>query len=156
MKESIKIIPPEGMECYLENNEIKFRKVTEIKSYEDISKELFLNKNCFYFGNFSLIGDWNPKLEEDCNYSNICSTKEQARKILAINKLINVANYLNSKADKGNEDKYYSIYLNEHKEIIIKSNIKSLINNPIRFNTENGAKEAIKILGEDIIKLAIN
>ena len=41
---NLTIIPPEGMEAYLESNTIKFKPIEKKLTYRDIAKELFKYK----------------------------------------------------------------------------------------------------------------
>lgn len=62
-------------------------------TYDDICKELFLNKSTYWIGNVNI----NPVRPQYNNYSDInnCTSKGQARRLIAFNKLQNIAKYLN-------------------------------------------------------------
>ena len=143
-----KIIPPEGMEMYYDGDNIRFRPKNSIKTYFDIAKELFLNKDSYYIGNYAHIGTWKAVREGDCYYSTICSSKEQAEKLLGINKLINTADYFNSKYQKdGSSFYYYS--LKDNSVVINKESEK--IFSAVKFNTRVAAEETLRVLGEELI-----
>lgn len=153
-----KIVPPKGMECYLDGSEIKFRPI-EKPQYKDVTRFLFKDKKVYY-----------PSCEGNICYF-YCADKEQyytdprygtsekqIKKIFAINKLLNVAKYLNAgwtpNWGDGGEDKYY-IYLSSS------GNIKIGWGNythesPVYFRTGELARRAIEILGEETIKTALS
>lgn len=92
-----KIVPPKGMECYLDGSEIKFKPSEtkpEISCYDDVARELFEKKMGFYLTaqgtvNRAFIGTGYLSL-------NNCTSQKQGKKVLAINALLNVAKYLNN------------------------------------------------------------
>lgn len=84
-----KIQVPEGYEIDKENSTfecIKFKPIKKVLSYEDVARELFRNKDG-YICSFSYLKDW------ECT---TCTSQKQAEKLIAINKLMNVAKYLNN------------------------------------------------------------
>lgn len=152
-----KIIPPEGYEIDKENSTldcIKFKPIVTIIDYVDVADKLFNGKTAYYPGNrgevlaFESIGSTHP---------NNCVSKKQVEKLMAINKLINVAKYLNCDwiPDWNNclEAKYY-LHIDNN---IVSTNVSFYVNvTMIYFKTEKLAKQAIKILGEDVIRLAFS
>lgn len=147
------IIPPEGMEAYQEGNEIKFRPINKL-TYNDIAKELFYNKRTYYITNQGNLQTYFPANSYD-NFNNSTSDK-QLKKLLAINKLMNVAKYLNGdwqpNWNDGNEIKYF---------VLVISGIEILDTftynySPVYFQTKALAQQAIEILGEETIKLALS
>lgn len=150
----IKINVPEGMEAYLENNTIKFRPIEKKLTYDNIAKELFKDKKTYYtdaFCNIKVINN------ADINYKDInnCTSEKQLKKLLAINKLMNVAKYLNGdwQPDWNNhkEPKYYICISKYTGEYIAYCDNTSFV----YFKTEELAKQAIDILGKETIKLAL-
>lgn len=138
MKE-VRIIVPKGMEIDRENSTfecIKFKLKAE--TYEDVAKKLFSDNNCYHI-------------------AQNCTTEKQAQKLLAINKLMNVAKYLNDgwQPDWNNisEPKIY-IYININNKVSV-GNISSYNLTNTYFKSEKLAKKAIDILGEETIKLAL-
>lgn len=155
---NLTIIPPEGMEAYQEGNKIKFRTVKCDKkelTYDYIAKKLFEHNETYYIGNFANVDCIKEAL---CNYreANNCTSIKQARKLLAINKLMNVAKYLNNGWQpnwEDNHEKKYTIYI-DNKKLRITWNIFDNID-IVYFKTRELAQQAIKILGEETIKLAL-
>lgn len=118
---NLTIIPPEGMEAYQEENEIKFRPIKKSLTYKDIAEKLFYNKNSYYTDDYGNIQE--SKLEFNLNLItnlNNFTSRRQAQKLLAINKLMNVAKYLNGdwqpNWENGDEKKYYIYIVLVHKK----------------------------------------
>lgn len=156
MKNKLCIDIPEGYEIDEENSTfecIKFKR--KGLTYEYIAKELFLYKECYFTDTNGKIKS-TSRLHLGYDQVNNFTSEKQAEKLLAINKLMNVAKYLNDgwKPDWNNADekKYYITVDNfsGNSKIIIHYNY--IINNSsVYFKTEKLAKEAIGILGEDTI-----
>lgn len=92
MKEQIIQLPDN-----FEVKEIKDGKIILVEkekklTYEDIAKSLF-SKPAFFIGADGTI--WAKSLNDCTTDLNNCTSKRQAEKLLAINKLMNVAKYLN-------------------------------------------------------------
>lgn len=157
----LKIDMPEGMEAYIDGDTIKFRPISFSKNttYEEVAVALFKNKNSFYVGNYAHIDPWFAKNDKECEYGNICTTKNQAEKLLALNKLMNVSKYLNGEWklnwDNKDELKYYIVYNRKSDKLLILATIVEN-NTVVYFKSRELAEEAITILGCDIIKLALN
>lgn len=160
MKEEkeLKIQIPEGYEIDKENSTfecIKFKK--KKLTYDDIAKELFHEKELSYINQFGEINTTTSlEGEESFKCLNNCTSQTQAEKLLAINKLMNVAKYLNNgwkpDWDNGNECKYYLCDNNS-----IKYSCCSYLHaSVVYFKTKELAMQAVKILGEDTIKLALS
>lgn len=153
----IKIDVPEGTEAYLENNTIKFRPIKKELTYNDIAKELFKNKKTYYTDAFCNIKSTDAS-EVNCCDANNCTSEKQLKKLLAINQLMNVVKYLNKNWQPNwnnyEESKYYIRWnpanneLEVNKALIVYSDI-------VYFKSEKLAKQAIDVLGEETIKLAL-
>lgn len=93
----LKIEAPEGYEVDWDNssnNVIRFKPIEKKITYNDIYKELFLNSACSHNGNIN------------------ASSRPQLEQLLALNKLMNTAKYLNGdwKPDFTNRG-YYKYYI---------------------------------------------
>lgn len=154
-----KIQVPEGYEIDKENSTfdcIKFKPIKNVLTYEDVAKELFLRKTGYYTDKF---GSMCSAVLYDSQYldSNNCTSEKQVQKLLAINKLMNVAKYLNGdwKPNWGdsNERKYYISMDGGNIEVsmVISSHCVE-----VYFKTPKLAQQAIEILGEETIKLALS
>lgn len=130
-----KVSVPNGMEIDKENSTfecIKFK--PKVITYDDIVRSICPSQYCVIFA---------P------------STK-QLEKVLAINRLINVAKYLNGGWKpywQNNQEKYY-IKLDEENQLCI-SSAQYENEGHIYFESKEKADKAIEILGEDIIRLAL-
>lgn len=154
----IKIDVPEGTEAYLENNIIKFRPIEKKLTYRDIAKELFKDKKTYYtdaFCNIRAIKAINDA-DINCYDVNNCTSEKQAKKLLAINQLMNIAKYLNGDwkpnwfDDK--ESKYY-IFIYNGKIDISNTALSNCLE--VYFKSKELTQQAIEILGEETIKLAL-
>ena len=161
MNKEFKIEIPEGYEIDEENSTfecIKFKK--KELTYQDIGKRFFCTGDGYtiYIDNDGSIKRCKKGPYGGTNPNN-CTSEKQAEKLLAINKLMNVAKYLNDgwKPDWSTavEKKYYIVVSNnfsDNSKIIILYNYANN-NSSVYFKTEELAKEAIRILGEDTIRL---
>ena len=133
----MKIVPTEGYEIDKENSTF------EIVRFKPIKKEITYN-------------DIESKLAQapDNVVASINDVSEKhAKKIFAISKIMNVAKYLN----KGtSESLLYFIYINTKNEIAIGTQCSDAMFFNITFNCEEAAKQAIDILGEETIRLALS
>lgn len=129
--------------------------IKEQPTYGDIARELFSHKDVFW------ITERGSIMSSGCGRPldlNNCTSKKQAEKLLAINKLMNVAKYLNGdwqpEWNNGEEDKYYIQIETLTDELHI--DCTNLFNRSIvYFKSRKLANKAIEILGEETIKLAL-
>ena len=156
MKEQIIQIPDT-----LEIKEIKDGKIILVEkekklTYEDVVDKMFPYGAYHYYiqtdGNIYHINNApsNRKL------SNSALSKKQLEKLLAINKLMNVAKYLNGDWqpdwDNRHEKKYYFYVEDEQIRILYADTVRCL---DIYFKSIELARKAMEILGEETIKLAL-
>lgn len=157
---NIKDICPEGYELdkeksTIENLVFKPRK----ESCKDIYKKLFYRKKVYYADEYGDVISSKLDSETRSKDLNNCASEKQAKKLLAINQLMNVAKYLNNgwkpNWDDDNEKKYTISLDRNNKKINITWNV--LVNKcPVYFKTEELAQKAIDILDEETIKLAFS
>lgn len=155
MKEQVIQLPDN-----LKVKEIKDGKIILVEkekklTYEDIAKELFdTDFNTFRIGINGEIINYKCLIHHDCPTN--CTSRKQAAKLLAINKLMNVAKYLNEDWqpdwDYRHEKKYYIYIENEQIRICYTDTVQY---NNIYFKSMNLVQQAIEILGEETIKLAL-
>lgn len=134
----MKIVPPEGYEIDKENSTfeiVRFKPVKKEITYNDIESEL------------------SQAPDNVVAFINDVSEKH-AKKIFAISKLMNVAKYLNGE-DWKPDCRTQSYYI-----AIADGNIKVFISYPtgmdIHFKSGKLAQQAIDILGEETIRLALS
>lgn len=155
----IRITVPEGYEIDKENSTfecIKFKK--KGLTYEDVAEKLFKNKRTYFIREQAKIDIFLPAEDVGVSYANNATSQEQLQRLLAINKLMNVAEYLNDgwKPDWENSNcsKWYIIWHHRSCKFIIDSG-QLLQHNDIYFKTPDLALQAIEILGEEEVKLAL-
>lgn len=127
-------------------------------TYENVCKELF--KNGYYYidmyGNIQEDGSSQQYITDSTN----STSKHQLECILAKNMLANVARYLNgewkpSKTYVGHFDAYV-LYVTPNKDYIGYLKISNCAQNSnVLFKSIELARQAIEILGEDTVKLAL-
>ncbi len=97
----LKIQVPEGYEIDKGNSTfecIRFRPIKKYIAYEDVCNKIFANDNHPYFINNwgyihkGLLPDWD---DEILSNKNIATNREQLKRILALNQLLNIAEYYN-------------------------------------------------------------
>lgn len=149
---------PEGMEIDWQESAKQKKIVLKKKqlTYEEISNALFEEKDNYFITSF---GQILPNI--DCakkDFPNIAASKHQLQCILAKNKLANVARYLNGDwTKKEQEDSpnwviFFNTLLNQI--IIQKTSLYSEETN-VLFKYKELAQQAIEILGEETVKLAL-
>lgn len=162
-QKQLKINVPEGYEIDKENStfeNIAFKPIKEVLIYEDVAIDLFYGVSGYYISTDGTIirNDFTGTVSEPNN----CVTERQAEKLLAINKLMNVAKYLNgdwkldlstSGKDKNKRYFIYSTLYNDGLDTHSEDDCCS--KGHAYFKTEELAQKAIEILGEDVIKLAL-
>lgn len=144
---------PEGYEIDRENSTfecIKFKK--KELTYDDVAKELFYNKKSYF-----LNGSETNIIMNTIGYREAenCTSEKQVMKLAAINKILNVAKYLNDgwkpNWDDEKEDKWIiSIKDGDIYYYITRRNQYPIV----YFRTQELAQQAVEILGEDTIRLA--
>lgn len=151
-----KVVIPEGYEIDVENSTFKCIKFRPIKktTYKDVAKALFCDKLTYYINDKGNINNYVSYGSYD-NFNN-ASSKKQLEKVLAYNKLINVAKYLNGdwKPDFTNycERKWCISFSRDDINYIPLSTSHS---GEVFFKTEDLAKQAVEILGIETVELAL-
>lgn len=150
----IKIAVPEGYEIDKENSTfecIKFKK--KALTYRDIEDKIIKQR-----GRGGISAGW---FKDDSSYTTFgthpVGSKQNLEQLIALNKLMNVARHLNEKTLVGNDDdqpKWYIYYDHEAGALGFSCN-GFLQSSNAYFDSEEHAKQAIQILGEDTIKHAL-
>ena len=150
----LKIEAPEGYEVDWENssmNTIRFKPIKKKITYEDICKNLFRDKLYWRLTDTGV-----PKISTSSD-GIISTSKQQLEQLLALNKLMNVAKYLNGDWEPDftdNQHKFYISYNSDVKKLTVW--FKQYMNDGcVYFKTEELALQAIEILGEEKIKKAL-
>jgi hypothetical protein len=123
-------------------------------TYKDIAKELFLNKESYWTeGEDSLIANDIIRTKE---YTpNISKTKEQLESILALNKLCNVAKYLNDGWFPNYTSRSMNYWLQFYEGEVSVNYTSSVKSGHCYFKSKEIAQKAVDILGEDSIRKAL-
>lgn len=156
MENELVITPPEGYVIDKENStfeRIVFKR-DEHLTYGDVANELFGNKYWFADSYGNVMSSYNTPRRSDPNN---CTSERQVEKLLAFNKLMNVAKYLNKgwkpNWDDSLEMKWTIRLINDE---IVPYYLINCNETFLYFKTEKFVKQAIEILGEDTIRLALS
>lgn len=150
-----KIEIPKGYEVDKENStfeKIVFKKVEEKLTYTKVANKLFKDKDHYYIDEDGTI----ILASTGCQCPNNAPTKQQLNRLLALNKLMNIAHYLNDGWEPNWKDKSEGKYC-----IIFNGFICIIANNVwanhggVIFKSMELAEQAIEILGEETVKLAL-
>lgn len=143
-----KIQVPDGYEIDKDNSTfecIKFKLIDKKLTYDDVAKELFKGRNK-YIHTFFTIDGWKES---------VCASDKQVEKLLAINKLMNVAKYFNMRSDpKKGERYYFSLEYRTLKESFTDKDVVYF--GVVYFNKKEDMSKALDILGEDTIRTALS
>lgn len=120
-------------------------------TYDDICKDLFYNKDAYYLDESNKVSSW-VMTSSNYNDFNNCTSIAQAKRMIAFNKLQNIAKYINSKLDwEPNFDDE-----TESKYVIVKKGsgytvkyVTSTNTAQIYFLSSDHANEAIRLMGEE-------
>ena len=94
----VKINIPEGYEIDKENSTfecIKFKSSKEYTTYKDVCVNLFAEKYRYYIDSFGVI--YSTQLKAFISSPNMAPIKKQLERLLALNRLMNIAYYYNGK-----------------------------------------------------------
>ena len=156
MAQKITITVPDNCELKQDGNTYTIVEKEKKLTYEDIVEKLFGVKTVYWINKFGGIDFTDTVGDSYLPNANNASTKKQLEKLLAINKLMNVAKYLNGdwQPDWNNEEEGKFYIENVSKNLNI--DCTGLFNSDIvYFKSEELAEQAIEILGEKTIKLAL-
>lgn len=115
-------------------------------TYDDILKKLYLNKKSFWVSSIEI----QSSTTGECSYNdmNNCTSMAQAKRMLAFNKLMNIAKYLNGgwKPDFCSSEKKWAIreeFGNFEPAFSVTENGAK-----VYFKSEYATEEAIRLMGE--------
>lgn len=117
-------------------------------TYDDILKKLYLNKKSFWISSIEIQSSTTRK----CSYNdmNNCTSMAQAKRMLAFNKLQNIAKYLNDGWKPNFKDSSKKWYI--YKDIFYGVTFNYTTNQGIvYFKNEDLANEAIQLMGKDYL-----
>lgn len=154
----LKIEAPEGYEVDWDNssmNTIRFKPIKKKIKYHNIAEKLFLNKITYFINVNGEVGSY--MLTGNPSRANNATSRQQLEQLLAINKLMNVAKYLNGnwKIDwRSKQEKYYIVY-DYWKYVLTVTCTNCFQSTLVYFESPLLAKQAIEILGEEEVKKAL-
>ncbi len=115
-------------------------------TYDDILKKLFLNKESFFVGS-STISSMTTGVNSYSHVNN-CTSEAQAKRIIAFNKLQNIAKYLNDGWKPNFEDSSKNWYI--FKDILYGVTFNYTSNQgSVYFKNADLADEAISLMGKE-------
>jgi hypothetical protein len=156
--QELKIVPPEGYEVDWKNssnNVIRFKSIKKKTTYKDICRELFLNKPSW---RLTGSGITNCTLDNIIYPSSMGTSHKQLEQLLALNKLMNVAKYLNGDWEPNwysSGETKWCLFFDYWKQKITASNWTTSHYGCVYFKSEELALQAIEILGEEEVKKAL-
>lgn len=151
-------IPDNLQFFFAEDGKLMVRKKTEHETapddkegkpitYDDICKDLFYNKDAYYLDESNKISSWAMTSSNYNDFDN-CTSIAQAKRMIAFNKLQNIAKYLN-KGWKPNF-KYHSKNWYIYKDILFRVTFNYTTNQgTVYFKNADLAEEAIQLMGKD-------
>ena len=146
----LKIEAPKGYEVDWDNssnNIIRFKPIKKQITYEDV----IINIRATNIGVSVQFGL--TKIGTDC----FITSEKQLEQLLALNKLMNVAKYLNGNWKinwRSKQEKYYIVY-DYWKYVLTVTCSNCFQSTLVYFESPSLAKQAIEILGEDEVKKAL-
>ena len=136
-------------------------------TYKEVSEKLFMDNPLYYVDSFGKIVNYKLSERDKCKVSekdfpkiyapDNCTSEKQAKKLLAINQLMNVAKYLNGDekldfSDVTKEKWYFEIEYGN-----LKYNWCVVMNGScVYFKDKYSIRQAVEILGEETIRLALS
>lgn len=117
-------------------------------TYDDICKDLFYNKDAYYLDESNKVSSW---VMTSSNYNDFdnCTSIAQAKRMIAFNKLMNIAKYLNGdwKPSFDRDDAKWNI--NKDGDTYIEMYTRTLNKSGVYFKSQELTKEAIRLMGEE-------
>lgn len=152
---TLKITPPKGY--VVDEEKSTFTNVVfkpKSLTYDDVAEKLFHMKLFYATTERGDIMQYGLSCSSECLDVNNATSKYQLECILAKNRLANVALYLNDGWKPGENNFATYLSLNDEGNIVCYRG-HYLSNGQVIFKTNELAQQAIEILGEDTIKLAL-
>ena len=116
-------------------------------TYDDVLKELFLDKIASWVGRTKIytatIGVVNY------NDQNNCTTEAQAKRLLAFNKMMNIAKYLNGDWKPDFDGDHENWHIGKDGDTFLAMYTKYVNKASVYFKSKDIALEAIRLMGED-------
>lgn len=160
MSQSLEFKIPKGYVFDKDNSTdevIRFKPIKKKITYQDVKEKLFPeSKASFYLGKEGgILQTFNIKYLS--RESVLATSQQQLQQIRALNKLMNVAKYLNGDWEpdwRSKQEKYYIVY-DYWKYVLTTTCTNSFQSTLVYFKSPALAKQAIEILGEEEVKKAL-
>lgn len=160
MSQSLEFKIPEGYVFDKDNsteNVIRFKPIKKKLKYHNIAEKLFLNKITYFINVNGEVGSY--MLTGNPSRANNATSRQQLEQLLALNKLMNVAKYLNGDWEpdwnNSSETKWCLFFDHSNDKKIVPSNWQTSHYGCVHFRSEKLALQAIEILGEEEVKKAL-
>lgn len=157
--QELKIEAPEGYEVDWDNssmNTIRFKPTKKTITYQDVKEKLFSDKEHYV----EYAGTINSSKNTRYYGENIiiATSKQQIEQLLALNKLMNVAKYLNDGWEPDflniEERKWFICY--DYEDLMLDTDFSAYYRNSVvYFKSEKLALQAIEILGKEEVKKSL-
>ena len=159
MEKTIEFKIPEGYVFDKDNsteNVIRFKPIKKKIKYHNIAEKLFLNKITYFINVNGEVGSY--MLTENPSRANNATSRQQLEQLLALNKLMNVAKYLNGDWEPDWNDrhqhKWFIFYDHQLSGLYLAIHYTQRFAS-VYFKSEELALRAIEILGEEEVKKAL-
>lgn len=152
-------IPDNLQFFFAEDGKLMVRKKTEHETapddkegkpitYDDICKDLFYNKDAYYLDESNKISSWAMTSSNYNDFDN-CTSIAQAKRMIAFNKLQNIAKYLNKgwKPKFGCDNENWAIVKDEE-GLVPRYNMRTN-DGSVYFKNADLVNEAIRLMGEE-------
>lgn len=118
-KKELKVQVPEGYEIDTENSIfecIKFKPIKKYITYNDVCDTIFVNEDNYFVSDGGcihkgILPDWDNGIIPN---KNIATNKRQLEKLLALNQLLNIAEYYNKLHPKQDDYPYCIVFEDEY------------------------------------------
>ena len=116
-------------------------------TYDDILKELYLGKIAYWIYEKNI----ESGIQTDYNFKDSvnCTSVAQAKRMVAFNKLQNIAKYLNGDWKPDFDGDHENWNINKDGDTFIAMYTRNLNKGNVYFKSEEAANEAIRLMGED-------
>lgn len=159
--QELKIEAPEGYEVDWDNSSkdtIRFKPIKKKITYQDVKEKLFPDsKSMFYLGKEGEITQ-TFSIKYHSRELLVSTSQQQLQQIRALNKLMNVAKYLNGDWEPNftnfSERKWWIDY--DFENLMLSTDFSGFYRNSVvYFKSEELAHQAIEILGKEEVKKAL-
>lgn len=154
MEKEVKIQIPEGYE--IDREKSTFERIVFKKkglTYKDVMKTLLSGKKGYFIESQGTIWESNYAPENTAE-PNAATNRRQLEQILALNKLMNVAKYLNDGWEAQHGKKKFFLWFNSSNRDFYVDVTWNVLCTTVYFQSADLAHQAIEILGETEVKKA--